>query len=65
MKILYISHLHPPKNAPLKSIGGMQRVSMQLVKELKSNPSVRIKKPLYSMRLGMELKLGQQYFLRS
>ena len=43
MKILYISHLHPPKNAPLKSIGGMQRVSMQLVKELKSNPSVRIK----------------------
>lgn len=43
MKILYISHLHPPKNAPLKSIGGMQRVSMQLVNELKSNSSVTIK----------------------
>ena len=43
MKILYISHLHPPKDAPLKSVGGMQRVSMQLVKELKSNPSVTIK----------------------
>ena len=43
MKILYISHLHPPKDAPFKSVGGMQRVSMQLVKELKSNPSVTIK----------------------
>ncbi len=43
MKILYISHLHPPKNAPLKSIGGMQRVSMQLVEELKKNPAVSIK----------------------
>ncbi len=43
MKILYISHLHPPKNAPLKSIGGMQRVSMQLVEELKKKPGVQIK----------------------
>lgn len=43
MKILYVSHLHPPKNAPLKSIGGMQRVSMQLVEELKKNPEVQIK----------------------
>lgn len=43
MKILYISHLHPPKNAPLKSIGGMQRVSMQLVEELKKNPKVTVK----------------------
>ncbi len=43
MKILYISHLHPPKNAPLKSIGGMQRVSMQLVDELKKKPDVHIK----------------------
>jgi len=43
MKILYVSHLHPPKNAPLKSIGGMQRVSIQLVNELKKNPDVSIK----------------------
>lgn len=43
MKILYISHLHPPKHAPLKSIGGMQRVSMQLVSELKKNPNVEVK----------------------
>lgn len=34
MKILYISHLHPPKNAVLKNIGGMQRVSMQLTEVL-------------------------------
>lgn len=43
MKILYISHLHPPKNAPLESIGGMQRVSIQLVNELKKKPNVQIK----------------------
>lgn len=43
MKILYISHLHPPKNAPLESIGGMQRVSIQLVDELKKKSNVQIK----------------------
>lgn len=43
MRILYISHLHPPKNAPLKSIGGMQRVSMQLVEELEQRDDVEIK----------------------
>jgi phosphatidylinositol alpha-1,6-mannosyltransferase len=43
VKILYISHLHPPKNAPLESIGGMQRVSMQLVKELDKRPDVQVK----------------------
>lgn len=43
LRILYISHLHPPKNAPLKSIGGMQRVSMQLVEELERRDDVEIK----------------------
>ncbi|MEO1021762.1 MAG: glycosyltransferase family 4 protein, partial [Bacteroidota bacterium] len=43
MKILYISHLHPPKNAPLKSIGGMQRVSIQLVSELQKKDDIEIK----------------------
>lgn len=43
MRILYISHLHPPKSAPLKSIGGMQRVSMQLVEELEQRDDVEIK----------------------
>ncbi len=43
MRILYISHLHPPKNAPLKSIGGMQRVSMQLVNELEYRGDIELK----------------------
>ena len=43
MKILYVSHLHPPKEAPLQSIGGMQRVSMQLVEELEKREGVEIK----------------------
>lgn len=43
MRILYISHLHPPKDAPLKSIGGMQRVSMQLVDELSKREDITIK----------------------
>lgn len=43
MRILYISHLHPPEGAPLKSIGGMQRVSMQLVNELEKREDVEIK----------------------
>ena len=43
MRILYISHLHPPKNAPLESIGGMQRVSMQLVEELESRGDIELK----------------------
>lgn len=42
MKILYISHLHPPKNKPLKSIGGMQNVSMQLVDSLQNRDDTEI-----------------------
>lgn len=42
MKILYISHLHPPKDQPLESIGGMQNVSMQLVEALKKREDVEV-----------------------
>lgn len=42
MNILYISHLHPPADAPLKNMGGMQRVSMQLVETLSNNTEVTI-----------------------
>lgn len=42
MKILYISHLHPPKEAVLKNIGGMQRVSLQLTNELSANAGVEL-----------------------
>lgn len=42
LKILYISHLHPPENKPLESIGGMQRVSMQLVGALNKRDDVEL-----------------------
>lgn len=42
MRILYISHLHPPKGKPLKSVGGMQNVSMQLVDALHRRNDVEV-----------------------
>lgn len=42
LRILYISHLHPPKDKPLKSIGGMQNVSMQLVETIERRDDVEI-----------------------
>lgn len=42
LRILYFTHLHPPADAPLKNMGGMQRVSLQLVETLKRNPQVTI-----------------------
>lgn len=57
VKILYISHLHPPKHAPLDSIGGMQRVSMQLVEELEKRNDIEVKKIIqHSPWKGIELK---------
>lgn len=42
MRILYISHLHPPEGKPLKSIGGMQNVSMQLINAMQRRNDVEI-----------------------
>jgi phosphatidyl-myo-inositol dimannoside synthase len=42
LRVLYISHLHPPKYQPLESVGGMQNVSMQLVDALKKNEQVEL-----------------------
>ncbi len=42
MRILYISHLHPPKGQPLESVGGMQNVSMQMVRALKERENVEV-----------------------
>lgn len=42
MKILYISHLHPPKKQPLKNIGGMQNVSMQLIDAIRRRNDVEL-----------------------
>jgi phosphatidyl-myo-inositol dimannoside synthase len=43
LKILYISHSHPPKNQPLESVGGMQNVSVQLVDALVKNEQVELR----------------------
>jgi phosphatidylinositol alpha-1,6-mannosyltransferase len=43
VRILYISHLHPPEDQPLKNIGGMQSVSLQLVKALQKKERIEIK----------------------
>ncbi len=43
LRVLYISHLHPQKNAVLENMGGMQRVSMQLVDELSRHPNVELR----------------------
>ncbi len=44
MKVLYISHLHPPPDAVLKNIGGMQRVSMQLLHEFENDKELEVQK---------------------
>ena len=42
MKIMYVSHTLPPDNAILKNIGGMQRVSLQLLNELKRREDIEL-----------------------
>lgn len=43
IKILYISHSHPPEESPLDSIGGMQNVSVQLINTLNKRVDVELK----------------------
>lgn len=42
MRILYVSHTHPPQGEIMDNIGGMQRVSQQLVRELEQKESVTL-----------------------
>ncbi|WP_246043116.1 glycosyltransferase family 4 protein [Fodinibius saliphilus] len=42
MRILYVSHTHPPEGEILENVGGMQRVSQQLIQELKRKESVDV-----------------------
>lgn len=44
MNILYVAHNHPPKESPLENIGGMQRVSSQLLNEFDKMADVQIEK---------------------
>ena len=40
--ILYVSHLHPPKDRPLDSLGGIQTVSLKLLEQLSQHSSTRV-----------------------
>ncbi len=40
MRILYVSHSHPQEGEILDNVGGMQRVSQQLIRELEQKESV-------------------------
>lgn len=42
MRILYVSHTHPPEGKILENVGGMQRVSQQLINELKRKNGVKV-----------------------
>jgi phosphatidylinositol alpha-1,6-mannosyltransferase len=42
VRILYVSHTHPPEGAILENVGGMQRVSQQLIRELSRKESVEV-----------------------
>jgi phosphatidylinositol alpha-1,6-mannosyltransferase len=57
VRILYVSHLHPPENAPLDNMGGMQRVSMQLIDELNTREDIEIKTIIqHAPWKGIEIK---------
>lgn len=40
--LLFMSHLHPPQDNPLESIGGMQEVSQQLLHHLKASGTFQV-----------------------
>lgn len=42
MNLIYISHLHPSLDSPLENLGGMQRVSMQLLSHLEEKEDINI-----------------------
>lgn len=42
MRILYVSHTHPPEGEILENVGGMQRVSQQLIREFKRMDRVEV-----------------------
>jgi len=42
MRVVFVSHLHPPHGAPLANVGGLQRVSMQLCRELHRHREVEL-----------------------
>ncbi len=56
MRILYVSHTHPPEGAILENVGGMQRVSKQMIEELEKKESVEIHKETINVAGNVGLK---------
>lgn len=64
MRILYVSHTHPTQDSILKNVGGMQRVSMQLIDELKRKEGVTvIEETINVSGSGVEVALETIAFL--
>lgn len=42
MKIVFVSHMHLPDEFPPENVGGMQRVSVQLMKHLKERDDIKV-----------------------
>lgn len=59
MRILYVSHTHPPEGAILDNEGGMQRVSLQLINELRRKNSVEV----FIETINVTDKVGLNTFL--
>lgn len=62
-----MAHNHPPKDAPLENMGGMQRVSMQLVAEFKKKKDVEVEciiqeVPWKGIEWRTAVFLGKMYF---
>ena len=43
MRLLFVSHSFPPRNAPLRNVGGMQRVAMELHAALEKRDDVAMR----------------------
>ena len=42
VRLLFVSHCFPPKDASMSKIGGMQRVGIDLLKQLEAHPDVEV-----------------------
>lgn len=63
MKILYVSHTHPPEGQILENVGGMQRVSQQLVQELKQRNGVNVVTEVVNVSGKGKIALNTTHFL--
>ena len=63
MRILYVSHTHPPGGEILDNVGGMQRVSQQLINELRRKDEVEVIKETINVSEDGKIALQTAAFL--